>query len=222
MIKAVVFDLFETLITEWGHEKYTKRMLCDDLACPLGEFSSKWEALHEKQYCGGITYQESILRVCGEMGIGVTDALLDQVTQKRKKTKAACFDFLHPDIEPMLQALWEKGYKIGILSNCSQEEVEILRESKLASLADQLVLSYETGLCKPDPKIYQLMARRLGVSCPECLFIGDGGSQELYGAKEAGMQPYRAMWYIRKMPMPCKEQPGFDQLESPLDVIHLL
>ena len=25
--KAVVFDLFETLITEWGHEKYTKRML---------------------------------------------------------------------------------------------------------------------------------------------------------------------------------------------------
>ncbi len=25
--KAVVFDLFETLITEWGHEKYTKRKM---------------------------------------------------------------------------------------------------------------------------------------------------------------------------------------------------
>ncbi len=29
--KAVVFDLFETLITEWGHEKYTKSKMCADL-----------------------------------------------------------------------------------------------------------------------------------------------------------------------------------------------
>lgn len=28
---AVIFDLFETLITEWGHKKYTKREMCSDL-----------------------------------------------------------------------------------------------------------------------------------------------------------------------------------------------
>ena len=29
--KAVVFDLFETLITEWGHKKYTKNERCSDM-----------------------------------------------------------------------------------------------------------------------------------------------------------------------------------------------
>ncbi|MBQ6803288.1 MAG: HAD-IA family hydrolase [Clostridia bacterium] len=222
MKKAVVFDLFETLITEWGHEKYTKRMLCEDLKCPLEEFSSKWEALHEIQYCGGITYQESILKVCGEMGVAVSGELLEQVTRKRKETKAACFDFLHPEILPMLTALREKGIKIGILSNCSQEEVEILKESKLAPLADQWVLSYEAGLCKPDEKIYRLMGEKLGVKPEECLFIGDGGSRELYGARDVGMQPYRAMWYIRKMPVPPKPQMEFEMLESPMAVLRLI
>ena len=26
--KVVIFDLFETLITEWGHKKYTKNEMC--------------------------------------------------------------------------------------------------------------------------------------------------------------------------------------------------
>ena len=37
MIKAVIFDLFETLITEWGHEKYTKRKIIGALGIPARE-----------------------------------------------------------------------------------------------------------------------------------------------------------------------------------------
>ena len=29
--QAVIFDLFETLITEWGHKKYTKTEMCSEL-----------------------------------------------------------------------------------------------------------------------------------------------------------------------------------------------
>ena len=36
--KAVIFDLFETLITEWGHEKYTKRKMCEDLGVEKERF----------------------------------------------------------------------------------------------------------------------------------------------------------------------------------------
>lgn len=36
--KAVIFDLFETLITEWGHEKYTRVPDC----------GKSWRSIREK------------------------------------------------------------------------------------------------------------------------------------------------------------------------------
>ena len=191
-IKAIVFDLFETLITEWGHEKYTKRKMAADLGCPPEKFIPLWEALHEKQYRGEIGFEESIRSVCGEQGISVSDASIRHVTERRMQTKGVCFAHIRPDIFPMLQKLRGMGYKTAILSNCSEEEVALLRESELAELTDELILSYETGFCKPQPEIYRLTAERLGVSLESCIFVGDGGSRELYGAAAVGMRPYRA------------------------------
>ena len=37
--KAVIFDMFETLITEWGHEKYTKNKICSDLGIEREKFA---------------------------------------------------------------------------------------------------------------------------------------------------------------------------------------
>lgn len=222
MKKAVIFDLFETLVTEWGHEKYTKRQMSADLQAPFEEFSALWESLHEKQYRGEITFRESLRYVCGQLNIPVDEQLIEVMAAHRKKTKAACFDFVLPEIYSVLKTLREREYKLGILSNCSQEEVEILRSSSLASMTDCLVLSYEAGICKPDPEIYRLIAQKLNVACSDCLFIGDGGSRELYGAAQAGMQPYRAMWYIRQMPSLIKEQPKFEQLESPMKILNVL
>ncbi|MBE5801532.1 MAG: HAD family hydrolase [Clostridiales bacterium] len=222
MKKAVIFDLFETLITEWGHEKYTKKQMSQDLRCPYEAFVAHWEALHEKQYCGKITFSESLRYVCKQLQVDVDEQLIERITSRRKETKAACFDFAHPQIDPMLKTLREKGYRLGILSNCSEEEVEVLRSSPLSSMVDCLVLSNETGMCKPDPRIYRFIAQKLDVACEECVFIGDGGSRELYGAAEAGMQPFRAMWYIRPMPFPIQEQAGFQLLESPMDVLGVI
>lgn len=221
MPKAVIFDLFETLITEWGHEKYTKRMMSDDLHVPEKDFADCWESLHEVQYRGGITFENSLRHVCDKLGVPADEMLIERMTKHRRETKSACFDFLHPDIVPMLRELHRRGYKLGILSNCSGEEVEVVRESVLAPLVDVLVLSHETGLCKPEAAIYRLTAEKLEVEPADCIFIGDGGSRELYGAAEAGMKPYRAMWYIRKMPSPIREQPEFAMLEEPRDVLDL-
>lgn len=222
MAEAIIFDLFETLITEWGHEKYTKRMMSEDLHVPEKDFADCWESLHEVQYRGGITFEESLRYVGGKLGVPVDDALIRRMTRRRTETKSACFDFLHPDIVPMLRELRRRGYKLGILSNCSEEEVGIVRESVLAPLVDVMVLSHETGLCKPEAAIYRLAAEKLGVETADCIFIGDGGSRELYGAAQAGMQPYRAMWYIREMPTPVAEQPEFVMLEAPMEVLNIL
>ena len=223
-MRAVVFDLFETLVTEWGHEKYTKRQLTSDLHCPYEEFTTLWEALHEQQYRGEITFLHSLQQVCGQLSIPLTADTIAFVTARRRETKAACFDpaYIHPDVLPLLRALKAQGIRVAILSNCSEEEVSVLRSSQLASLADEIILSCDVGLCKPDPQIYRLTAQRLQVTCGECLYIGDGGSRELYGAAEAGMHPFRAMWYIRQMPSPIREQAEFHTLDNPADVLRLL
>ena len=46
--KAVIFDLFETLITEWGHEKYTKRKMCADLGVDKDCFDPFWNEKGEE------------------------------------------------------------------------------------------------------------------------------------------------------------------------------
>ena len=217
MLRAVIFDLYETLITEWGHEKLTKRQTAAMLGIPYEAFAAETELLHEAQYRGQIPYEESLRSVCRKIGADVSEEAFRRVTEKRRATKAACFASVHEGIVPMLTELRARGLRTAILSNCSAEEVAALGSSVLTPLFDAVIFSYETGLCKPDPAIYRLAAARLGVSPAECLFIGDGGSCELYGAAEAGMRACRALWYIRAMPHPIKEMP-FPALDSPADV----
>lgn len=43
------------------------------------------------------------------------------------------------------------------------------------------------GFCKPDPRIYELATFELRVAASSCLYVGDGGHDELGGATRAGM-----------------------------------
>ena len=47
----------------------------------------------------------------------------------------------------------------------------------------------QRGMKRRVPQIYQLATNQLGVKPQECLYIGDGSSRELSGAKQAGMNP---------------------------------
>src|SRR5438046_3158146 len=61
----------------------------------------------------------------------------------------------------------------------------------VAPLLETCVYSIEVGVCKPDPLIYKIACSRLDVSPEECLYVGDGGSQELTGARAVGMTAIR-------------------------------
>lgn len=41
---------------------------------------------------------------------------------------------------------------------------------------------------KPEPQIYKIAMEKMNCKPEECIFVGDGGSDELKGAKEAGMK----------------------------------
>jgi putative hydrolase of the HAD superfamily len=90
-----------------------------------------------------------------------------------------------------LAALADAGYRLGLVSDCSCETVELWDGLPYARYIEQPVFSCSFGARKPTPAIYQEACGRLGVAPSACAFVGDGGSQELTGADAVGMHAVR-------------------------------
>ena len=220
--KAVIFDLFETLVTEWGHKKYTKNELCSDLGIARSEFDLYWDEREEERYTGALTFEESIEYVCERCGKCADKSVIHNIIDKRVKTKSVCFDHIIPEVFEMLSYLKSNGLKTAIISNCSSEEVTVLKDSALYTSFDEVILSYEVNKKKPDPCIYIEAAQRLGLEPADCIFVGDGGSNELIGAKNVGMTAVQAKWYTDQMPKKRGCIDGMPAADKPMDIIKFI
>lgn len=220
--KVVIFDLFETLITEWGHKKYTKSEMCAELGIEKEKFDIYWEEKENDRYIGKLSFEESILYVCQKCEKDLDNFILSDIIDKRIKTKSACFEYINPEVFQLLNNLREIGLNTAIISNCSSEEVLMLTESKIYEYFDEVILSYEVHMKKPDPCIYEEAAKRLGVTTSECVFVGDGGSSELVGAKKVGMKAVQAKWYTNQHPYKRENIDDFLIAEEPLDIMQYI
>ena len=80
------------------------------------------------------------------------------------------------------------GLPLALVSNAGLDEVEAWPDSALAPFFTAALFSCHEKVMKPDPAIYLRAAARLGVEPSRCLFVGDGGSGEHEGARNAGMR----------------------------------
>jgi putative hydrolase of the HAD superfamily len=93
---------------------------------------------------------------------------------------------LYDDVPAAMAELRARGYRMGLLSNLTSEEKQVLDPFDLRGLFDVTVASCEVGLAKPEPGIYHLAAQRLGVRPEECVFVDDQPPY-LTGAMAVGM-----------------------------------
>ncbi len=87
-----------------------------------------------------------------------------------------------------IKKLKNKGFKIGLITNCTAEAPDLWDQTPFDSLIDTAVFSSSVGHMKPDPEIYKLTCEKLQVAPEKCFFIGDGSNKELTGATEVGME----------------------------------
>lgn len=94
------------------------------------------------------------------------------------------FPFAHT----VLQRLKERSYGIGLISNWDRTARDVLAETGLLPLLDEIVISSEVGVEKPDRAIFQLALERAGAEPGECLYVGDNYYDDIVGSRQAGMQ----------------------------------
>ena len=222
-IHAVIFDMYETLVTQFSSPLYYGTQIAQDLGLLPEEFLPGWRATELDRATGKLTFEAVMERLMKEHGIYSTEKYR-QVVEKRTAIQSDCFTHLHPEILPMLSRLKERDIKLGLITNCFSEEAKLIRESQLFSYFDAPCLSYELGVRKPDPAIYHICAEMLGVPFENCLYVGDGGSQELETARDLEMPAVQAIWYRREdmEKLQTALRPEFMQISEPMALLKLL
>lgn len=121
---------------------------------------------------------------------------------------------------PLLQEIKKCGISIGLITNCFSEEAAVIQESVLYPYFDAVCMSCKLGLRKPDRRIFHLCLEQLQVLPEECLYCGDGGSHELEVARDMGMQPLQALWYLKEgSGQPVGKVEQFQGAQNPLDLL---
>lgn len=188
---AVVFDLFGTLAGNFSSQGYNDALvqMASALSLPSNDFRQAWFATsRERSAIPSQNCETDVEYICRKLGV-IPNKNQIQLAVKSRLDYIRYVMTPQPNALDMLSHLKEEGYKTGLLSNCSHEIPVMWIETAFAPLIDVAVFSRSVGMRKPDPCIYKLTAERLGVRPEECIFVGDGGSEELSGALNVGMRP---------------------------------
>lgn len=220
IVKAVIFDLYETLITEWKNFKYTGTLLTNYLDVNPDDFIREWKKLQNDRYLGKYKdTQSAISHILFTLNHEVDTQLVEEIGYKRDNNKKRLFLDIKPEIHEMLKTLKEKGYKLGLISNCSHEEVVEFKNCKIFEYFDAVLLSCEVGMVKPDRRIYEACMEQLSVISNECLYVGDGGSNELLGATQCGMYSIKAVWFLKEFMNNYDDDKSFPLIFNPKEVV---
>lgn len=195
-MKAVIFDMFETLVTLHSVPRYFGRNVAADLGADVDEFYPLWHETEEARSKGKMTFEESLYWI-GERIHYEHPERIPEAVEKRYAFKTESLQKVEYRIVSLLRELKERGYKVGLISNCFLEEAEAIRANVLASCFDVMMLSCEQGVQKPEREIFERCLSELSVAPEDCLYVGDGGSQELETARSFGMETLQAGWFIK-------------------------
>ena len=224
MIKAVVFDMFETLISLFEGRTYFGENISADVGADPALFRKEWHAIEDDRSIGKYTIEEGLELVFKKLGV-YSEENVKLAADKRKENLADSFNGVPDESIALLQELRNRGIKVGLITNMFSDERDFLRNSKLIDYFDVALISYEEGICKPDLRLFEKMTREIGVKPEECVYVGDGGSKELFAAREAGMHPVQCTWFHEmafEPHIPCPILDEFDHADHQLQVLDYL
>jgi putative hydrolase of the HAD superfamily len=207
-IKAVTFDLWETLLFEKDGESSRRTISrCCKLAevlrdCGIEVSSDQvdealketiksllkaWDANRDVSHSDQLrmffkSVSKGSVKFRDEWMAGLSSAYVSPI-----------FDlppFINPDAPKVLKWLKKQKKRIGMICNTGLTPGfalrKLLEKERIAGYFDVMTFSDETGVRKPDPRIFKETAKRLGTKACEILHVGDNLKTDVWGAKNAG------------------------------------
>lgn len=187
-VRGVIFDLFHTLTareSEWSRHPPT----CEMLGVDRGAWdrvlleSSRWRLVGEERDPYTI-----FRRLVGLVDASIPDEKVRRVLAQRTQRFRDCFDNIPAANLAALRRLRASGLKLALLSNADVLDIEAYGGSALSGLFDVEIFSCDAGCAKPEPEIFHACLEALALPAAQCVFAGDGGSDELQGAKAVGLR----------------------------------
>jgi len=189
--KAVLFDLFHTLTC------VPPPALAGELPISqiLGVSSVEWQRLYYEAdvlgRCLGHVQDsfEAMRRVAHSLDPSVDEARIVAAVESRRRRFETALVKIENDMLAALDRLRAAGVRTALVSDAGADDVESWERSPLRERLDVTIFSYQMGIRKPDARIYRRALEAVGVRPDEALFVGDGGSDELRGARAVGIRP---------------------------------
>ncbi len=183
-IKAIIFDLWETLGTKNVGISESLRAKFEIEKTP--DFMHLYE--HAVQLKKWNTEDEMAENFLKDFKLENTEINRMWIIELFREgiDKATLF----PGILELLQDLKNKGYKLGFISNTTVFESVVLDKWNVKELLDVISFSWEVGSKKPTKEIFDITLEKLGVAPEEAVFIDDG-QKNIDAAQSFGMHGIR-------------------------------
>lgn len=199
-IRAVFFDVGDTLIHQWApkHERFV--WLCQQAGVALPDDPARVAAgviaqerfFQDRQKhpdAKSPAWYARLLRE-GLVGMGLTEGVEDQVKRLYQAVRSLPnTSVIDPEAEAVLQRLRAEGYRLAIVSNWDGTLLETVRRAGLAGYFDAILDSTVVGSAKPDVTIFQIACAATGVRPEEAVHVGDSLGSDVVGATAAEVQP---------------------------------
>jgi len=203
-IKAVLFDMFDTLVMiRKNHDFYSPSLMRmykylnqNGIDVSFDIFQKAYVKTRDELYAkaeGKLEEPHFNVRVAETLkSLGYYhDASSPLVVAASTEFCSEFTKFVYPDkdAQEVLKALYGK-YRLGIVSNFAIPECvhELIKIHGLDKYIDVVVVSGAINKRKPSPEIFKRALKALGVSASETIFVGDTIDADIEGAKAVGMK----------------------------------
>ena len=202
MIKAVFFDLYQTLVRYQPSQEELEAKALKNFGINVTAASLHLPILTANEYIYRqiakrplsqrsreetmalyMEYQRIVLK---EAGIKAEEKVVMGLLGMMQQAKMDLV--LFEDVLDALDGLKKRGLKLGLISNIERDMTATLDKLGLSARLDIVVTSQEAGFTKPQPEIFRYALKQAGVQPAEAVYIGDQYQVDIIGAKSADMK----------------------------------
>lgn len=198
---AVLFDLFHTLASVPSPALAGEAPVAHILGVPADEWQRRYHDDDILGRCLGrmVDSVEAMRIVTHSIDPTVSEERILAAVDSRRRRFEVGLVGIEDGILAALDRLRVAGIRTALVSDAGADDVECWQRSPLRERLDAIVFSYEVGVRKPDPRIYERALDAIHARPGDAIFVGDGGSDEHRGARAVGMKTVlvtrlRARW----------------------------